>query len=116
MKGIKLSLANAQNHPNSPKNLKISDEALCTSVQKSLDQCAPSNIENEYRNACERLTKDLDGWFARSDDSQMSMQDRFLLGIWHCTEGKSFKTEIKSCQSSLLFANVNRVEAGHAQV
>ena len=104
VKDIKTSLSNTHGTLEALAGLRISDEALCASVKKSLEQTAISKTVNDCGDACERFTKDLAKWTARSDEMQMSTEDRLSVGIWHRAKVERLKTQVESCQSSVVFA------------
>ncbi|KAK4956158.1 hypothetical protein LTR66_013354 [Elasticomyces elasticus] len=63
------------------EGLKIPDIALSTRIKAGLEQTAI--------------------------DKSMSTRDRFSVGIWHRAKVERFKTQVESCQSSVVFATTS---------
>jgi len=107
VKDIKSSLKVTQDTLASLESLKISDNTLSIQINANLKQAAIGETVNKCGEACGQFAKDLLKWTAHSSDSQMSARDRFSVGVWHRAKIERYKTQIQSCQSSVVFATTS---------
>ena len=86
------------------EQLTISDHATYAEAKSDLEITGVVEAVNRCGQACADFTWKLQQWTKHSNNSKLSLRDRFSVGLWNREKIRTFRTQIQSCQAIVQFA------------
>ena len=86
------------------ENLVILDLATRAAVTADLENTGIVEAVNDCGDACAKFTENLRKWTKHSSGTEISLRDRFTVGIWNKEKIRTFRIQVQSCQATVQFA------------
>ena len=86
------------------EQLTIADHATHAEAKSDLENTGVAEAVNRCGQACADFTRRLQQWTKHSNNSKLSLRDRFVVGVWNREKIRTFRTQVQSCQAIVQFA------------
>ncbi|KAF1810926.1 hypothetical protein P152DRAFT_515351 [Eremomyces bilateralis CBS 781.70] len=104
VRDIASNLEGVQRSLTALEELTISDRATYSAAKVDLEKTGVVEAVNNCGQACAKFTDNLKRWTKHSGATQLSLRDRFSVGVWNREKIRTFRMQVQSCQATVHFA------------
>jgi hypothetical protein len=81
-----------------------SPQQTSMAIMRDIEQIGLANVVNNCGAKCENFARKIERWTRRSDSDTLVFWDRFLVGVWHKEEFRTFFTQLQTCVNTVQLA------------